>query len=258
MSPCCQPAVGLAVHSPRAGALARRLLAFGAGPLPAIGTTSGYTCFMRGDSVCAYCGTTFKLARRGPIGRACSTFCRRRLYLPATPWRVERTCDQCGKSFLPRHKTTRYCSPRCGWLYRATIRPKNTDWATGRQPERELSCLRCGVTVVMRASQGYCQSCRRITLSDVEARKRHKRRGAVATARYSLVDIGDRDGWRCHLCQRPVDPTLSGRHPMGPTRDHLIPVSAGGVDGPENVRLAHHRCNSRRGAAGTVQLLLIA
>lgn len=69
--------------------------------------------------------------------------------------------------------------------------------------------------------------------------------------------LGRRDGWRCHLCGKAVRQALRVPHPGAPTFDHLIPVSDGGDDSPQNLRLAHFRCNSLRGAGGVVQLLLI-
>jgi 5-methylcytosine-specific restriction endonuclease McrA len=50
---------------------------------------------------------------------------------------------------------------------------------------------------------------------------------------------------------------LTSPHPRSPTVDHLIPVSEGGTDAPENLRLAHRTCNTKRGTRGTVQLLLV-
>lgn len=73
----------------------------------------------------------------------------------------------------------------------------------------------------------------------------------------TIVELGERDGWRCHLCERSVDKTRRGNDPLAPTYDHLIPVVDGGTDAPENLRLAHRHCNTRRGAGGTVQLLLV-
>lgn len=53
----------------------------------------------------------------------------------------------------------------------------------------------------------------------------------------------------CWLCRRPVDKTLPGNHPDGPTLDHVIELDAGGSPlDRANARLAHHRCNSARGA----------
>jgi len=52
----------------------------------------------------------------------------------------------------------------------------------------------------------------------------------------------------CHLCGQWVDVTLSGMDPMGPTVDHLVPVSRGGaVFDPANCAVTHRRCNTARG-----------
>jgi 5-methylcytosine-specific restriction endonuclease McrA len=79
----------------------------------------------------------------------------------------------------------------------------------------------------------------------------------VAGPLITIKMLGDRDGWRCHLCRKAVRPTLRHPHPGAPTFDHLIPISDGGDDRPENLRLAHFRCNSARGNRGIVQLMLI-
>jgi len=97
---------------------------------------------------------------------------------------------------------------------------------------------------------------RRLAARDINRRKNAKRRGA-GSGGYRLSDVGDRDGWRCHLCGKKVNPTLSGMHEMGPTVDHLVPVSAGGLDELVNVALAHRRCNTTRRDVGPAQLRLI-
>jgi 5-methylcytosine-specific restriction endonuclease McrA len=73
----------------------------------------------------------------------------------------------------------------------------------------------------------------------------------------SIEELCQRDGFRCHLCRRRVNPNLRAPHPRSATFDHLMPVSAGGNDDPANLALAHFGCNSSRGARGTVQLALI-
>lgn len=103
-----------------------------------------------------------------------------------------------------------------------------------------------------------CAEHRRLGRVDRNRRKNNKRRKARIGARYRLADIAQRDGCKCHLCGKKVNMALPGTEPMGPTIDHLIPVSAGGTDDPANVRLAHRACNIKRGARGEVQLLLIA
>jgi hypothetical protein len=58
--------------------------------------------------------------------------------------------------------------------------------------------------------------------------------------------LGDRDGWWCWLCGGAIDRSAVGA--WQPTIDHLVPRSRGGSTEPENLRLAHRRCNNRRGS----------
>lgn len=87
------------------------------------------------------------------------------------------------------------------------------------------------------------------------ARYRARVRGC-STVPYSRRAVCVRDGWRCHLCHQPVDSRFAFPHPGSATMDHLVPVSAGGADALDNVRLAHMICNARRRDVGDVQLLL--
>jgi hypothetical protein len=58
-----------------------------------------------------------------------------------------------------------------------------------------------------------------------------------------------RDGWICQLCDEPIpDPPPRYPHALSVARDHIVPESKGGTGALDNLRLAHHRCNSRRGA----------
>lgn len=50
----------------------------------------------------------------------------------------------------------------------------------------------------------------------------------------------------CWICHKPVDKTLSGRDPYGPTADHVLPRHKGGTNDRTNLRLAHQRCNNAR------------
>jgi len=58
-----------------------------------------------------------------------------------------------------------------------------------------------------------------------------------------------RQGARCHLCGELIVYGLRPRHPLGPSADHIEPLSNGGalID-PNNLRLAHYGCNADRGA----------
>ena len=69
-----------------------------------------------------------------------------------------------------------------------------------------------------------------------------------------LEDIGEADGWRCWLCDEPVDPDMSVNDPRGPSIDLRTTKAkakkkAGGA-GQE--RLAHRGCNTGKGATAPV------
>ncbi len=63
-----------------------------------------------------------------------------------------------------------------------------------------------------------------------------------------LDEVGARDGWRCWVCDKPVDPDRSVNDSRGPSVDSFFTAgkSAKGKGGRE--RLAHRSCNSRKGA----------
>ena len=63
-----------------------------------------------------------------------------------------------------------------------------------------------------------------------------------------LDEVGERDGWRCWLCDEPVDPTMSVNDGRGPSIDSRTTKAKAGV--PE--RLAHRQCNTKKGAIAAV------
>lgn len=86
----------------------------------------------------------------------------------------------------------------------------------------------------------------------------HRRRAAIREGEFFTVrQLGERDGWRCHICRRKVDQALGWPHRMSPSIDHLIPLAEGGSHTLSNAKLAHMVCNARRGVRGIAQLLLI-
>ena len=66
-----------------------------------------------------------------------------------------------------------------------------------------------------------------------------------------LDEVGDRDGWRCWLCDEPVDPDRSVNDDRGPSVDARMTdrkakaKRRGSLDLPE--RLAHRSCNTKKG-----------
>ena len=71
-----------------------------------------------------------------------------------------------------------------------------------------------------------------------------------------LDEVGERDGWRCWLCDEPVDPEMSVNDPRGPSIDSLTTRTKkkgrGKPPGAGEERLAHRDCNTKKGAVAAV------
>ena len=51
----------------------------------------------------------------------------------------------------------------------------------------------------------------------------------------------------CAICGKPIDMTLKGSDPMGPTVDHIVPIDKGGHPSDiSNLQLAHRVCNLKK------------
>lgn len=66
----------------------------------------------------------------------------------------------------------------------------------------------------------------------------------------NLSAVGERDSWRCWLCDEPVDPDASVNSDRGPSVDQGVVKSKKSAPGVE--RLAHRACNTRKGAVKPV------
>ena len=69
-----------------------------------------------------------------------------------------------------------------------------------------------------------------------------------------LDDIGEADGWRCWLCDEPVDPDMSVNDPRGPSIDLRTTKAKAKKKSAAAVqeRLAHRGCNTGKGATAPV------
>lgn len=204
----------------------------------------------------------------------------------ATP----RACAHCAAVFMPKRYDATYCSRECGWRHRSAqlvphpvgcavckapfsaLKGRNTcsdacrmvsfkrSWAKVRSAPTPRPCRDCGAATTRHANSAagpLCEACIAVRRRDRNRRKNTRRRGVpTPMRRIGVYELARRDGWRCHLCARRVSDRFVAPHPKSPTADHLIPVVDGGTDEPENLRLAHLGCNSRRGARGSAQLLL--
>jgi 5-methylcytosine-specific restriction endonuclease McrA len=100
-----------------------------------------------------------------------------------------------------------------------------------------------------------CLDCQKRREKENNTKKNHSRRAAGELI-MTVESLAERDGIKCNICTKPVNMSKSGLDPLGPTIDHLLPVSKGGTNDSFNLALAHRRCNTSRGNRGHAQLLL--
>lgn len=197
------------------------------------------------SKLCASCGETF--TPRSGFARFCSVQCRR----------GTATCGHCGGIFVKsddkRPNKNRYCSTDCRWAWVKAqwSCPKCGD--EDRPYETATYCRPCGNELVRQYqiendrseyNAAYYQA-NKDKFADYGNRRR-ARILANGHEPYSRMDIYDRDGGVCQLCDEPVDLTIPYPELESFTIDHTIPICKGGPDTPENVATAHWGCNKSK------------
>lgn len=194
---------------------------------------------------CATCGTPIQLGGGSlPPGQATCRACRKVDRLPldqskcGTPLgrdqhrhRGETPCEACREAWNAVSRERQANLRASGW-----VRPGRTI------PRPPKPCVACGelVTGKVTSDQPMHNACRpeKFWSNAIQISDRDRRA------------IYERDGWTCQLCGDPVDPSLNRfADAMAATLDHITPRSLTLFpdDSPENLRLAHRVCNSRRG-----------
>lgn len=83
-----------------------------------------------------------------------------------------------------------------------------------------------------------------------QSEQNHRRRSRTTNAYrepVALHDVGERDGWMCYICQKPIDPSVKWPHRLAPTLDHIVALANGGLHENANCAAVHHSCNSSKG-----------
>jgi hypothetical protein len=164
--------------------------------------------------------------------------------MPRQPkaWR-DFSCLRCGVLSQTKYDQQKFCTRDCAYKYiRETYQYKEIapiSWT--------CECGEVFYRTHWRDRRRYCDKCR---LKYKRARyriKTVKRQGAQFGMRISVDQIAERDNYVCHLCDDFVDMALPRTLGLGATVDHLLPISKGGLDIMENVKLAHWSCNRRKG-----------
>ena len=120
-------------------------------------------------------------------------------------------------------------------------------------------CKRCGEPFICHphSNQLFCSTdCQKAyshSTHDIIRRQRVKEK--IIDDDITLEKVAERDHDICQICGKLVDwndyKIVNGKKvSLGdyPSRDHIVPLCKGGSHSWENSRLAHIRCNSRKGA----------
>lgn len=133
---------------------------------------------------------------------------------PWTEWVTDGICEVCGKSWSgARRREKRVCSNACN----------AKSWAL-KNPERH----------------------RALKMDSV--RRRRARMAGVEVEYFTVEDVRMASGDDCYLCGERINYRLKFPHPMSPSVDHVIPISAGGPHSLSNCAMTHMGCNNKKNA----------
>lgn len=206
---------------------------------------------------CLYCGKEF--VGIGDYRKYCSPECSYKARMKNHGEPVTKVCANCGKRFTANTysgATQKFCSDECGYDW----------WARfNSSTKAERICKACGKPFVGPQHQAMCSKCQWQRWKDknpakarkIKARCRAIRRQAEVAEDIDPEAVYERDGWKCGICGRKVNPKTKFPHPMSATLDHIIPLAKGGTHTWDNVQCAHYTCNCRKRTSGSGQLRLV-
>lgn len=123
------------------------------------------------------------------------------------------------------------------------------------------TCRHCGVIIPFNRS--VCDKCKREVIKENYRQKDIRRRSKLLKVRrdrdINLRKLYDRDNGICYLCGKACDfndsKYVNGAFIVGnnyPTVEHIKPISLGGSDTWDNIKLACLYCNSKKGNSEAV------
>jgi hypothetical protein len=168
--------------------------------------------------------------------------------------KFDKACAWCSEIYTTNRKHSKYCSVECSKAFNNDKQVKATQAKNAANPRRfDYDCDRCGQLVmtdicIRKTYSGrYCRNCSLVKRRESYRIKTAKRQKIMNPIRISADAIIERDGNVCHLCNSEIDLSLARNSRFGATIDHVIPVSKGGADTLDNMRLAHWICNIKKG-----------
>lgn len=240
---------------------------------------------MKRMRVCKICDKEYTLNESGAGYKYCSQQCadearrirNRERWREANPgWNdgTNKVCEWCGQAFtVPARNThiARFCSDECRYRskghkpmeeYLKELEQQKEETARIKEAERKAriktkACTECGETFeTIQPNQLTCsKECSRL--------RKNRLRRHYKEERYNETNLIDkditvkvlykRDKGICYICGGKCDfkdhTQINGHFTAGPNYpsiDHVIPIARGGMHTWDNVKLAHHHCNSMK------------
>ena len=78
---------------------------------------------------------------------------------------------------------------------------------------------------------------------------RRARKMGVGYERFTVMEIFERDRWKCGICCKRISRRLRYTNPLSASLDHKVPLAKGGTHSRSNVQASHLRCNLRKRTA---------
>lgn len=141
-----------------------------------------------------------------------------------------------------------FCRETCKNKYKCAVAKEARRKAAVARPER--FCVHCGVVLpkTMRADARFCSE--KCNSAAHHLKRVPERRGVGRRREVERAYVLARDRMRCHLCGGLVK--YSDVH-----LDHVIPLSLGGSHDVGNLRVAHSRCNTQKGARARNEQIML-
>jgi len=232
---------------------------------------------------CKICNKEYELGESGAGYKYCSQDCanearrirnrdRWRAANPGWDDGINKVCEWCGQAFtVPARNAhiARFCSDECRHRskghkpmeeYLKELEQQKEETARIKEAERKAriktkACTECGETFeTIQPNQLTCsKECSRL--------RKNRLRRHYKEERYNETNLIDkditvkvlykRDKGICYICGGKCDfkdhTQINGHFTAGPNYpsiDHIIPIARGGMHAWNNVKLAHHKCNS--------------
>ena len=174
--------------------------------------------------------------------------------LKAKSPKFKKYCQSCDLEFETARKVMRFCKDSCRVSFQNKQRAAETLAKHIANPRRfDFDCERCQRVVqtdkhIARGKHGrFCRNCALVLRRESYRIKSARRQGITNPIRVSADALIERDGNLCHICLTGIDLSLARNSRFGATIDHVIPVSKGGADTLDNMKLAHWICNIKKG-----------